>query len=61
KLTQFLDDNASNGGTGETVINAPLIIQGNVDGGDDETFNKMLKKHSQSVNQAVISAQKRST
>ncbi|MFV9121670.1 hypothetical protein ABQ380_07470 [Citrobacter freundii] len=61
QLQKFLDDNASNGGTGETVINAPLIIQGNVDGGDDETFNKMLKKHSQSVNQAVISAQKRST
>ena len=61
QLQKFLDDNASNGGTGETVINAPLIIQGNVDGGDDDTFNKMLKKHSQSVNQAVISAQKRST
>lgn len=61
QLQKFLDDNTSNGGSGETVINAPLIIQGNVDGGDDEAFNKMLKKHSQSVNQAVISAQKRST
>ncbi|MDA8518962.1 hypothetical protein [Citrobacter sp. Igbk 16] len=61
KLTQFLDDNTGiNGGSGETVINAPLIVQGNIDG-DDKKFNEMLKKHAQSVNMAVISAQKRST
>lgn len=63
QLQQFLDNNSSDNGSsgGEITVNAPLIIQGNVDGGDDATFNKMLQKHSQSVNQAVISAQKRST
>lgn len=62
QLQQFLDNNSTgNSGSGEITVNAPLIIQGNVDGGDDAKFNEMLKKHSQSVNQAVISAQKRST
>ena len=62
QLQQFLDNNSSNSSnTGETIVNAPLIIQGNVDGGDDKKFNEMLKKHSQSVNQAVRDAQKRST
>lgn len=62
QLQQFLDNNStSNSGGGEVTVNAPLIIQGNVDGADDAKFQDMLKKHSQSVNQAVISAQKRST
>lgn len=62
QLQKFLDNNsAGNSGSGEITVNAPLIIQGNVDGGDDAKFQDMLKKHSQSVNQAVISAQKRST
>ncbi len=59
KLTQFLNDNtgskASSGG--EYTINAPLIVQGSVD--DDTKFNTMLKKHANSVNQAVRSAQAR--
>lgn len=62
QLQKFLDNNSTgNSGSGEITVNAPLIIQGNVDGGDDAKFQDMLKKHSQSVNQAVISAQKRST
>lgn len=63
QLQKFLDGNTSgnstNGG-GETSIYAPLIVQGSV-GDDDAKFNDMLKKHSQSVNQAVRDAQKRST
>lgn len=61
QLQSFLDNNNSGNSSGDITVNAPLIIQGNVDGGDDKKFNDMLKKHSQSVNQAVISAQKRST
>lgn len=61
KLTKFLDNVDSGGGTsGDTIINAPLIIQGDV-AGDDAKFNDMLKKHSNSVAQAVKSSQKRNS
>ncbi|MDI5530585.1 hypothetical protein MJI67_23610, partial [Salmonella enterica subsp. enterica serovar Cerro] len=61
KLTEFLDNNSgSNNYGGDTTIYAPLIVQGSI-GDDDAKFNEMLKKHSQSVNQAVRDAQKRST
>lgn len=62
KLSKFLDnqDNNRSSTGGEYTINAPLIIQG---GGtdDDSKFNEMLKKHADSVNQAVRSAQRRNT
>lgn len=61
KLTKFLDNVDSGSGTsGDVTINAPLIIQGDV-AGDDKKFNEMLKKHSNSVAQAVRSSQKRNT
>lgn len=61
KLTKFLD-NQSKGGTtaGDITVNAPLVVQGDVSG-DDAKFNEMLKKHANSVTQAVRSSQKRNT
>ncbi|HAL6566034.1 TPA: hypothetical protein H6U70_002669 [Escherichia coli] len=61
QLQQFLDnqDSSSTGG-GDITVNAPLIVQGDVSG-DDKKFQEMLKKHSQSVNQAVRDAQKRTS
>lgn len=63
QLQEYLDNNTGNSGnnSGNYEVYAPLIVQGNVDGTDDKKFNEMLKKHSQSVNQAVKDAQKRST
>ena len=59
-LTKFLSNQKqSTTGGNEYTINAPLIVQGSVD--DDAKFQKMLKKHSQSVNQAVREAQSRNT
>ncbi|MGR5944907.1 hypothetical protein [Enterobacter sp. C4G1] len=61
KLTKFLDNVDSGSGTsGDTIINAPLIIQGDV-AGDDAKFNDMLKKHSNSVAQAYTNARKRNS
>lgn len=60
KLTKFLDKQDSGTSAGDIVVNAPLIIQGDV-AGDDAKFNEMLKKHSNSVVQAVRSSQKRNT
>jgi hypothetical protein len=61
-LTQFLkqQDKSDNSGTGQTVINAPLVVNG---GGQitDQQFQTMLKKHSANVMQAVRAAQTRST
>ncbi|EET6463429.1 hypothetical protein FEV42_000072 [Escherichia coli] len=61
QLQQFLD-NQDRGSTasGEITINAPLIVNGNVSD-DDQKFQEMLRRHAQSVNQAVRDAQKRST
>ncbi|WP_233619585.1 hypothetical protein [Citrobacter cronae] len=56
KLTKFLDNVNSSGSTGDTIINAPLIIQGDL-ASDDKKFNKMLKKHANSVSQAARSSQ----
>jgi len=62
KLTQFLDSqtgsNTNSGG--QTVVNAPLIIQGD-SANDDAKFQAMLKKHQNSVTQAVKNAQARTT
>ena len=61
-LTQFLkqQDKPDNSGTGQTVINAPLVVNG---GGQitDQQFQSLLKKHSNNVMQAVRAAQTRST
>lgn len=61
KLTKFLDNQDKNGGSsGDITINAPLIINSDTSG-DDKKFNEMLKKHQNSVVQAVRSSQKRNT
>ncbi|WP_421670308.1 hypothetical protein [Rahnella sp. EDr1-12] len=61
KLTKFLDKQDKGGTTaGDITVNAPLIVQGDV-AGDDAKFNEMLKKHANSVTQAVRSSQKRNT
>ncbi|EMN5860205.1 hypothetical protein RJ495_005100 [Pluralibacter gergoviae] len=62
KLTKFLDEQDKKGGSnsGDIIVNAPLIVQGDV-GNDDKKFNEMLKKHANSVSQAVRSSQKRNT
>lgn len=61
KLTKFLDTQDKGGSTaGDITVNAPLIIQGDV-AGDDKKFNEMLKKHANSVTQAVRSSQRRNT
>lgn len=61
KLTKFLDQQQTGSTTaGDTTVNAPLIIQGDV-AGDDAKFNQMLQKHANSVTQAVRSTQKRNS
>jgi DNA-binding transcriptional MerR regulator len=61
KLTKFLDKQTSGqSNVGDITVNAPLIVQGDV-AGDDAKFNEMLKKHANSVTQAVRSSQKRNT
>jgi len=61
-LTQFLkqQDKSDNNSNGQTVINAPLVVNG---GGQitDQQFQTMLKKHSNNVMQAVRAAQTRNT
>lgn len=61
KLTKFLDGQTKGSSTaGDITVNAPLIVQGDVSGSDAK-FNEMLKKHSNSVAQAVRDSQKRNT
>ncbi|MEX5391182.1 hypothetical protein WCE19_15090 [Enterobacter cloacae] len=60
KLTAFLDKHEGGSTSGDITVNAPLIIQGDV-AGDDKKFNEMLKKHQNSVAQAVRSSQKRNS
>ncbi|MGR2854750.1 hypothetical protein FY046_01680 [Erwinia sp. 1181_3] len=61
KLTAFLDkQNSGQSTAGDITVNAPLIIQGDI-AGDDAKFNEMLKKHSNSVTQALRSSQKRNS
>nr|WP_129951583.1 hypothetical protein [Rahnella sp. RFA10(1/100)] len=61
KLTKFLDKQSSGqSNAGDITVNAPLLVQGDV-AGDDAKFNEMLKKHANSVTQAVRSSQKRNT
>lgn len=62
KLTSFLDNqNSQKQSDGQQmVVNAPLIIQGGSTD-DDAKFQAMLKKHQNSVSQAVKNAQTRTT
>jgi|GEM_PF-642929 len=60
KLTTFLDEQGKNPSAGEITVNAPLIIQGDV-AGSDAKFQEMLKKHANSVTQAVRSSQQRNS
>lgn len=61
KLTKFLDsqDNKSASTGGDITIYAPLNVTGSVD--DDAKFQVMLKKHQNSLVQALRSSQKRNT
>lgn len=60
-LIKFLDKQEQGGSTaGDITVNAPLIIQGDV-AADDAKFQEMLKKHSNSVTQAIRSSQKRNS
>lgn len=58
-LTNYLQNQSGkSSGDSAPVVNAPLIIQGgNVD--DDAKFQSMLKKHQNSVTQAVRNSQQR--
>jgi hypothetical protein len=62
KLTKFLDnqDSTKSSSSEGFVVNAPLIIQGGSTD-DDAKFQAMLKKHQNSVTQAVKNAQTRTT
>ncbi|KEA51861.1 hypothetical protein DT73_13075 [Mangrovibacter sp. MFB070] len=62
KLDNYLDknQNASTQPTQQTVINAPLVVQGG-SSSDDAQFQAMLKKHKNNVNQAVRQSQQRNT
>lgn len=59
-LIKFLDNQDKGNTGGDITVNAPLIIQGDVTG-DDKKFNEMLKKHANSVTQAVRSSQRRNS
>ena len=59
KLSKFLDKQDSTGSSGDITVNAPLIINGSTD--DDSKFQEMLKKHANSVSQAVRDSQKRNS
>ncbi|EGI4506876.1 TPA: hypothetical protein P6222_002687 [Escherichia coli] len=60
KLTNFLDNQEKGGGTmgGDTIINAPLYVYGS---DDDKQFQEKLKKHQNSIVQAVRDSQKRNS
>jgi hypothetical protein len=60
KLSKFLDAQEKKGSSGgDITVNAPLIINGSMD--DDAKFSEMLKKHQNSVVQAVRNSQKRNS
>lgn len=60
KLTKFLDDqDSNNGGTGgDIIVNAPMYIYGQQ---DDKSFQEKLKKHQNSIVQAVRDSQRRNS
>lgn len=61
KLTQFLDNQDSNGngtGGGDIIVNAPMYNYGQQ---DDKAFQEKLKKHQNSIVQAVRDSQRRNS
>lgn len=60
KLTKFLDNQSTNKSNGDITVNAPLLVQGST-GDEDAKFTEMLKRHQNSVVQAVRNSQQRNT
>lgn len=60
KLTKFLDNQSTNKSSGDITVNAPLLVQGS-SGDEDAKFTEMLKRHQNSVVQAVRNSQQRNT
>ena len=60
KLTKFLDNQSTNKSSGDITVNAPLLVQGST-GDEDAKFTEMLKRHQNSVVQAVRNSQQRNT
>lgn len=60
KLTKFLDNQSANKSSGDITVNAPLLVQGST-GDEDAKFTEMLKRHQNSVVQAVRNSQQRNT
>ena len=62
KLTRFLDRQESGGdntsGAGEVVVNAPMYVYG---ADNDQQFQEKLKKHKDSIVQAVRDSQRRNS
>ncbi|ENV5883831.1 hypothetical protein ACFIPR_003199 [Enterobacter kobei] len=61
KLTQFLDSQDAAGGStgsGDIIVNAPMYNYGTQ---DDKAFQEKLKKHQNSIVQAVKDSQRRNT
>ena len=60
KLTQFLDsqESSGSGSTGDIIVNAPMYNYGTQ---DDKAFQEKLKKHQNSIVQAVRDSQRRNT
>ncbi|MBY8157107.1 hypothetical protein KW508_03650 [Vibrio fluvialis] len=55
-LTNYLADNKS--GSGETVVNADLVVQGNASGINDAEMQRWMMQHRDMVTQAVKLAQR---
>lgn len=57
-LTSFLKDNKGNKGYGDTIINADLIVQGDLKGSiDSAEFQMLINEHRDVVSQAVRQSQ----
>lgn len=58
KLTSFLDNQEKGGSSGDVNVNAPLYVYGS---DDDKQFQEKLKKHQNSIVQAVRDSQRRNS
>ena len=58
KLTNFLDDQEKSGSSGDVTVNAPLYVYGS---DNDKDFQEKLKKHQNSIVQAVRDSQRRNS
>ncbi|HDS7120982.1 TPA: hypothetical protein QH405_003970 [Klebsiella michiganensis] len=58
KLTSFLDEQEKSGSSGDVTVNAPLYVYGS---GNDKDFQEKLKKHQNSIVQAVRDSQRRNS